>query len=92
MPYWVYMLMCHKNGKFTNFYVGQTNNFSERMEEHFDNVRDGDTDTYTGRFDFVKPVWKKQCQSRGEALSMEKKVKAMDHSEKWDVIKGRRNV
>jgi len=87
MAFWVYILMCHKNGKFTNFYVGQTNNFKARMEEHFDNVREGDTGTYTGRFDFVKPVWKTRVSTRSEALRKEREVKNLSHEEKWNLIK-----
>tara|TARA_Y100000310_G_C20390769_1_gene672634 strand:- start:24 stop:338 length:315 start_codon:yes stop_codon:yes gene_type:complete len=92
MSYWVYMLMCHKNGKFTNFYVGQTNDIEARMEEHFDNVRNGYTDSYTGRFDFVKLVWKWKVYTRLEALELERGIKDLDHSEKWDLIKGRIKV
>lgn len=80
--------MCYKYGKFTNFYVGQTNNIYERMQEHYAAVRDGDIDTYTGRFSFVKKVWSKLTYSREQALAIERKIKNMSHSEKWDLIKG----
>ncbi len=89
MSYWVYILMCYKNRAFTNFYVGQTNDFKARIEEHFDNVRERNTDRYTGRFDFVKPVWKKKVNTRSEALKLEKDIKGLSHSEKWDLIKKR---
>ena len=92
MPYWVYILKCYKDREFTNFYVGQTNDIEARMEEHFDNVRFMDTDKYTGRFDFVKLIWKWRIYTRKEALELERAIKDLDHSEKWDLIKGRVRV
>lgn len=70
------------------FYVGQTNDFSARMQEHYDNVRSRDTSTYTGRFDFVKPVWKKRVSTRSEALKLERHVKSLSHDQKRSLISG----
>ena len=56
------------------------------MQEHYDNVRDGNTDRYTGRFDFVKLVWKRSCSSRAEAMSKERYLKNLSHSEKRKII------
>lgn len=95
MGFWVYILMCYKikgriirRRKFTNFYVGQTNNFSERMKEHFSNVREKDTNTYTGKFDYVQPVWKTTCNTKKEAMRLEKEIKSLTNNEKWYLIKG----
>ena len=75
MAYYVYMLACMKQGKFRNFYTGQTNDISRRLDEHIDNVINNDTKRYTGRFDAVRKVWHIKCSTRQEALRTEERVK-----------------
>ncbi|MBS3176502.1 GIY-YIG nuclease family protein, partial [Candidatus Woesearchaeota archaeon] len=60
MAYYTYMLGCYKKGKgFTNFYIGQTNNLYARVGEHIKNVESRNTNSYTGRFDYIRLVWNK---------------------------------
>lgn len=86
MPFYVYILKCYKGcgskRVFSNYYVGQTNNITARMQEHYENVRNGDTDKYTGRFDWVELAWKKSVPSREDALRLESYLKDLNPVDK----------
>ena len=88
MPCWVYLLTCHKNGKFTNFYTGYTHNLRSRVGTHINNVRNKNTIRYTGRFDFVRLVWKRRCITKEEALQLEQDIKPLSQDIKWALVKG----
>jgi predicted GIY-YIG superfamily endonuclease len=81
------MLACIKDGRFCNFYTGQTNNLRARVGEHIQNVMDGNTRRYTGRFDAVRLVWHEKCYTRQDALELEQEIKQMSWSEKMELIK-----
>ena len=89
MPYWVYILACYKGRDMRCFYTGQTNNLRARLEEHNNNVRNGITDHFTGRFDFVRCLWSRKCETRNEAMSLERRIKELTPPEKWALIKRR---
>jgi len=57
------------------------------MEEHFDSVREGNTDTFVGRFDYVKPVWKKRVPTRADALRLESYLKSLTPQGKEDYMR-----
>ena len=86
MAFWVYILKCYINGEFRCFYVGQTGNITERMEYHYDAVRYHNIDKYTGRFDFVKLVWKKRVQTREDALRLERYLKSLSPNGKKEYM------
>ena len=77
MPFYVYILACYIRGKFSCYYVGQTNNLYARTGEHFDNVEEHHTESFTGRFEFVKRIWYKQVPTRVDALRLEKYLKSL---------------
>ena len=82
MKFYVYILNCFKNGKFSCYYVGQTSNLKARIGEHFDSVVEHNTDKFVGRFDFVKLKWYTKVAARAEALKVEKYLKSLTHEEK----------
>ncbi len=90
--YYVYVLACYKrkNGclHYSNMYVGQTNDLRARFDEHVDNVAEGNTNHYTGRFDFVRRVWYEQVYgSRQDALDLEAELKDMTPPERVNYMK-----
>ncbi len=89
MVYHVYMLACYIDGAFSCYYPGQTNDIKSRMQEHYDNVRYHDTNKFTGRFDFVKLIWKKQVATRGDALRVERYLKGLTPPEKRRYMKNK---
>lgn len=86
MTFWVYILECYINGKFSCYYTGQTNNLNERMQEHYESVREHDTDKFVGRFDYIKLVWFKKVPTREDALRLENYLKNLDSDEKEDYM------
>lgn len=87
MVFYVYILACFKERDFRCYYVGQTNNLQERMEEHFDNVREIATEHFTGRFNFVKPIWFIEVETRQDAIKLEKYLKSLTPPQKRDYMK-----
>ncbi len=92
MAYWSYMMECFKDGESRCYYTGQTSNLWKRLGQHFDNVRYRRTETFTGRFTFVKLVWRRRCSTRDEALHIERTVKELPHREKRRLVKRKRRV
>jgi len=68
MPYFVYIL---KSIKEDTYYVGSTQDLDSRLERH-----------NQGRSKYTKAkrpwqlVYREKCQSRAEAMSLERKIKA----------------
>ena len=86
--YYVYILACYKNGEFTNFYTGQTNDIDRRESEHIKNVITHNTKKYTGRFDYVKLLWYGIVKTRSEALELEQEIKQLSQDDKEDLVNG----
>ena len=92
MAFWVYILECYKNGEFSCYYTGHTQDFHNRMGEHFRNVRNRNTTTIAGRFDAVKPVWKWRVDTREEAMRLKREIEVLTPNEQRDLMSGRLNV
>lgn len=88
MAYWVYLLECYKDGKFSCYYPGQTKYYQKRMEAHFSNVQRQDTKRITGRFHRVKPVWKIQVNTRVDAIKLESKIMGLKTVEQRAIVCG----
>lgn len=86
MAFYVYVLNCFKDGEFSCYYVGQTNNLKARVGEHFDSVKEQNTDRFIGRFDFVKLKWFMKVPTRADALRLERYLKSLSHVEKEDYM------
>ena len=67
MQFFVYILYSEKFGK---FYIGQTNNLTDRLNRH-NNGYEKSTSSYIP----WKMVWFTEKTSRGEATILEKKLK-----------------
>ncbi len=86
MVFWVYILECFIDGEFSCYYTGQTNNLKERMQEHYEAVREHDTKKFTGRFDYVKSVWSRKVPTRADAIRLERYLKNLSPDEKEDYM------
>ena len=86
MAFFVYVLACYIRGDFSCYYVGQTNDIYSRMQEHYDAVRNHETDRFTGRFDYVKKIWHKSVPTRKDALNLESFLKSLSPDEKEDYM------
>ena len=71
MAFWVYILQSESSGR---YYCGQTNSPDLRIDEHNDpNYRGTKT---TKRFKGPwKLVWKKECATRSDVVTLERKIK-----------------
>ena len=69
--YYVYILRSKKTGR---YYCGQTVNLARRLSQHNDpdNKFTKTTSRYPGPWELVE---KYQCDSRSEALKLERKIK-----------------
>lgn len=85
MAYWVYLIACYKKGKVSCYYTGQTNDIGRRRKEHIQNVVEGKTNHFTGRFEYCKMVWTYKVNSRQEALELEQEIKDLDFEDKEDL-------
>jgi predicted GIY-YIG superfamily endonuclease len=92
MVYWVYLFACYKDRKLICYYAGQTNNIERREKEHIQNVIERDTRHFTGRFDYVKLVWKYEVNSRSEAVQLEQAIKGLSFDDKNDLASGELDV
>jgi len=71
MTFWVYILQSASKGR---YYCGQTNSLDIRIDEHNDPNYTGSKTTkrFNGPW---KLVWKKECETRSNAMMLEKKIK-----------------
>jgi len=67
MPYWVYIL---KSDEGDHYYIGQSKNPELRLEFH-NSIEKG----FTARYRPWRLVFTKECESREEAIRLEKKIK-----------------
>ncbi|MFH1977876.1 MAG: GIY-YIG nuclease family protein [Candidatus Aenigmatarchaeota archaeon] len=82
MTYWVYMLKCYKDRKFTNFYVGDTSNILTEMSSHIENLNYKKKENKKSGPSIVRLVWSHVCKTRKEAHSLKEKIKTLSHAEK----------
>ena len=68
MRYWVYIL---HSEEFDRYYVGQSDNPERRLEFH-NSIERG----FTARYKPWKIVYKKECETREEAIRLENSIKA----------------
>jgi len=87
MGYCVYVLACFINKEFRCYYVGQTNDLSSRMAEHYNSIRGHDTNNFVGRFDYVKLIWYKKVPTRADAIRLESYLKELTPSGKRDYMR-----
>ncbi len=65
-----------------SYYCGYTNNVEKRFEKHLS----GKGAKYTRAHKPIKIVWKKEFNSKSEALKEEYKIKQMTHEQKTSLI------
>jgi putative endonuclease len=75
MIYYVYIIY---SATADRYYIGQTNDFERRIEEH--NLREG---RYTSGKGPWKLVYKEECDSRSAAVRREKFLKSGKGREYW---------
>lgn len=80
---WVYILRCSDGSLYTGF----TTDLSARMAKH----QAGQASKYTRSRLPVKLVFTEACDSRSEAMSREKRIKAMPRSRKLALIRADRD-
>ena len=90
MTFRTYMLECFKDGESSCYYTGESGNLYKRVGQHIDNARRKKTETFTGRFDFVKLVWARGSTTREEAVARERRIKKLTHREKRAITGKRR--
>jgi len=73
MGFYVYILQSEKDGR---FYIGQTQDLGKRLAYH----NDGHS-RYTRKFIPWKIKYFKLCQTRSEAMALEKKLKGLKSRE-----------
>ena len=71
MPYWVYILWSQNSRR---HYCGQTNSLETRIDEHNDPDYQGTKTTkrFKGPWEIM---WTKECETRGEAMILERTIK-----------------
>ncbi len=74
MGYWVYIL---HSEMFDRYYVGQSENPERRLEFH-NSIEKG----FTARYRPWKLVYKKECETREDAIRIENSIKAWKRKEK----------
>lgn len=80
MKSFVYILQCSDG----SFYTGYTVNLEKRLNKH----NSGTASKYTrGRLP-VKFVYTVECESKGQALSLEHRIKKLTREQKEKLIKG----
>ena len=71
MAFWVYILRSETTGR---YYCGQTDNVEKRLQQHNDpqNTFTQTTTRFTGPW---RLVYRTNCQSRTEAIRLERRIK-----------------
>jgi len=82
--YYVYILMCGDG----SYYTGYTSNLGLRIKQH----REGLGARYTRMRKPGRLVYAEKFSSRREAMSRERKIKAMSHDQKNRLINSPRNL
>lgn len=81
MSAFVYIVKCSDG----TLYTGWTNDLERRLAAH----NDGSGARYTRARRPVRLVYSEQCESKGQALSREVKIKRLDRAEKLKLISGK---
>ena len=79
-PFFVYMLRCSDG----SFYIGHTDDLEKRFFEH----QTGVCESYTVERRPVTLVFSEQCQTRYEALSLERQLKGWSRAKKQALVEG----
>ncbi|MCK4664101.1 MAG: GIY-YIG nuclease family protein [Bacteroidales bacterium] len=74
MKYFVYILKSEKN---ESFYIGQTNNLSQRIDRHNKGF-----EKYTKKFTPWKLFFSTELDSRAKAITLERKLKNLKSRKK----------
>ncbi|MFZ5940125.1 MAG: GIY-YIG nuclease family protein [Bacteroidota bacterium] len=69
MGFYVYILQSGKDGR---FYIGQTSNLEQRLDDH-----NKGHSRYTRNFTPWELKYFKRCQTRSEAIALERKLKGL---------------
>ena len=78
MPYYVYVILCQDG----SFYTGYTKDVNSRMKLHMN----GKGARYTRMHKPKKLAYKEEFNTRAEAMKRERKLKAMGHNEKCELV------
>ncbi len=78
MPFYTYMLHCSDK----SYYVGHTDNLSQRLSAH----QLGTIDGYTAARLPVKLVWHQEFHTREDAFNAERKIKGWSRKKKQALI------
>lgn len=81
MPYYVYIILC----KDDSYYTGYTSDLDSRIRLHLN----GKGARYTKMHRPEKLVYVETFASRTEAMRREKKVKRLDHGQKFELVNSR---
>ncbi|MGL4573208.1 MAG: GIY-YIG nuclease family protein [Burkholderiaceae bacterium] len=79
-PFWVYILRCADG----SYYTGHTDNLALRMQQH----HDGLADSYTATRKPVELVFQEACETRVQALTLERQIKGWNRAKKEALISG----
>ena len=82
--YYVYILLCGDG----SYYTGYTSNIGLRVRQH----NEGSGARYTRMHRLGRLVYAEKFSSRREAMSRERKIKAMSHDQKNQLINSSRNL
>ena len=83
MSYYIYILRC-KDG---SYYTGHAKDVKKRFEMH----QKGRGAKYTRMHEPEKLVYLEECESRGEAMKRERKIKKLSHNKKQQLINNHNN-
>ena len=87
--FYVYILKGIKRNNEVIYYCGYTSRTpSIRLREHIENVRNRNTNHYTGRLKYVRLVYYESYKSKAKAIRREKEIKKLGHNYKIGLIKG----
>jgi putative endonuclease len=81
VPYYVYIILC----KDDSYYTGYTSDLDSRIRLHLN----GKGARYTKMHRPEKLVYVETFASRTEAMRREKKVKRLDHGQKFELVNSR---
>ena len=83
MAYYVYLLLTERN----TLYCGTTSNVEERFKKHIQGTKSGGA-KYTNANKPLKIVYKKEFETKSEALREEIRIKKLPRSKKIELING----
>ncbi len=81
MAYYVYLLLTERN----TLYCGTSSDVEKRFKKHQKGVKSGGA-KYTSANKPVKIVYKKEFETKSEALKEEKRIKKLPRSKKIELI------